>query len=189
MRRSAFVSTVAVALLAAACEKSPSAVPFEDGASFGRSVNAIVAQDEVLRSVRQATARFNSTDQAIAAGYLPSNHCVAHPALGGMGYHWVNPGLVDGVLDPRQPEMMLYAPDHDGNLRLVGVEYIVMAGEGVDLAGPARPRLGNQPLDIGGTPNPAPHWSLHVWIYEDNPSGMFTPFNPNVSCGGGHGGH
>ena len=29
-------------------------------------------------------------------------------------------------------------------------------------------------------------WSLHAWIYKDNPTvpdGMFAPFNPDVSCG------
>jgi hypothetical protein len=186
MRRSAFVATVAVTLLTAACEKSPSAAPLEDTATLSRGDNSIVAQDEVLRSVRQATARFNSTQQAIAAGYVPAEHCVAHPVLGGMGYHWVNPGLLDGAFDARQPEAMLYERDRNGNLHLVGVEYIVLAGEGVDLAGPARPHLGGQPLDIGGTPIPVPHWSLHVWIYKDNPSGIFAPFNPNVSCSVGH---
>jgi hypothetical protein len=182
MRRPLVLSAITVTLLAAACE-SPSEVPLEEAVSFGRSVNARVAQDEVLRSVRQTTARFNSTAQAIAAGYVPTDHCVGHPALGGMGYHWANPGLVDGDFDARQPEAMLYAKGPDGDFRLVGVEYIVMAGEGVDLAGPARPQLGAQPFDIGGTPLPVPHWSLHVWIYEDNPSGVFAPFNPNLSCG------
>jgi hypothetical protein len=65
----------------------------------------------------------------------------------------------------------------------VGVEYLVMAETEADLTDEQkRPRFGNHPLDIRGTPNPAPHWSLHVWLYEANPSGMFTPFNPNVSC-------
>jgi hypothetical protein len=34
------------------------------------------------------------------------------------------------------------------------------------------------PLTLAGIA----HWSLHVWLYEDNPNGVFTPFNPNVSC-------
>lgn len=24
---------------------------------------------------------------------------------------------------------------------------------------------------------------LHVWLYEENPSGVFADWNPNVSCG------
>jgi hypothetical protein len=185
MRRPVFFSHIgaalAITLLATACE-SPSAVAWEEGVAFSSSVHATTAQDELLKSVRQATSRFNSTTQAIKAGYVPDyDHCVAVPGLGGMGYHWVNPGLVDSVFDPRQPEMMLYASGPGGNLRLVAVEYLVLVGEGQDLEAD-RPYFGSHPFDIGGTPFPAPHWSLHVWLYENNPSGIFTPFNPNVSC-------
>ncbi len=27
-----------------------------------------------------------------------------------------------------------------------------------------------------------PFFALHVWLFQDNPSGLFAPFNPNVSC-------
>jgi hypothetical protein len=27
-----------------------------------------------------------------------------------------------------------------------------------------------------------PHFDRHVWIYRDNPNGVFAPFNPAVSC-------
>ena len=27
-------------------------------------------------------------------------------------------------------------------------------------------------------------FSLHLWLYQDNPAGLFTPFNPTVSCRG-----
>lgn len=130
----------------------------------------------LLKSVRSATSRFHSTTQAIAAGYEPDDHCVSVPGLGGMGYHWVNPSLVDEVFDPLKPEVVLYASGPGGNLRLVAIEYIVIN------AGQAAPTFGNEPFNVGGTPVPEPHWSLHVWLYEDNPSGMFTPFNPNISC-------
>lgn len=41
------------------------------------------------------------------------------------------------------------------------------------------PVLRFQP-DKGGPP--LPHYQLHVWIWKANPSGMYFPFNPNVSC-------
>jgi hypothetical protein len=28
----------------------------------------------------------------------------------------------------------------------------------------------------------APHFDRHVWIYRDNPNGVFAPYNPAVSC-------
>jgi hypothetical protein len=27
-----------------------------------------------------------------------------------------------------------------------------------------------------------PHFDRHVWIYRDNPSGVFSPFNPSVTA-------
>ena len=29
-----------------------------------------------------------------------------------------------------------------------------------------------------------PHYELHVWLYRDNPAGMFMPFNTRASCAG-----
>ena len=134
------------------------------------------SEDELLKSLRSATSRFHSTTQAINEGHIPDEHCVSVPGLGGMGYHWVNPALVDAEFDLLKPEAILYATGADGKLRLVALEYIVVN------VGQARPMFGSQPFDVGGTPLPAPHWSLHVWLYENNPSGMFRPFNPNVTC-------
>jgi hypothetical protein len=133
-------------------------------------------ETDLLKSVRNATSRFHSTTQAIKAGYVADEHCVSVPGLGGMGYHWVNESLVDPVFDPLNPEAVLYATGPGGKPRLIALEYIV-----IDAGQPA-PVFGNQPFDVGGTPVPAPHWSLHVWLYEENPSGMFMPFNPNITC-------
>lgn len=27
-----------------------------------------------------------------------------------------------------------------------------------------------------------PHYALHIWLYKFNPAGLFTPWNPKVSC-------
>ena len=27
-----------------------------------------------------------------------------------------------------------------------------------------------------------PFWALHIWIWKYNPSGLFAPYNPHVSC-------
>jgi hypothetical protein len=29
------------------------------------------------------------------------------------------------------------------------------------------------------------HWDLHVWLWKNNPAGMFTPTNPSVHCPNG----
>lgn len=140
------------------------------------------ADPELVRAVKAATARFNSKTQAARAGYMDPGpgHCVVVPGLGAMGYHWVNMDLVDPVYNPLEPEALLYAYDKNGNKKLVGIEYIV-----IDV-GQDRPHFGDHPFDINGVPplmaEKVPHWSLHVWLYESNPNGMFTPLNPNVFC-------
>ena len=134
------------------------------------------ADPELVRAVKAATARFNSKTQASRAGYMDSGHCVAVPGLGAMGYHWPNHDFVDPFFDPLVPEVLLYAYDKNGNKKLVAVEYVV-----VDVNQP-HPHFGDHPFDVGGTPLPVPHYSLHVWLYEPNPNGLFTPFNPNVFC-------
>ena len=140
------------------------------------SGEATMPGSQLLQSVRRATSRFHSTAQAIAAGYEADDHCVSVPGLGGMGFHWANPSLVDPVFDPLKPEVVLYAMGPGGKLRLVALEYIV-----INVGQPA-PTFGGQQFDVGGSPVPVAHWSLHVWLYENNPSGIFTPFNPNIVC-------
>ena len=27
-----------------------------------------------------------------------------------------------------------------------------------------------------------PHFDRHVWVFRDNPNGVYAPYNPNVSC-------
>jgi hypothetical protein len=147
-------------------------------ASRGMAGHFAEADPELVRAVKAATARFNSMTQAARAGYMDPGpgHCVAVPGLGAMGYHWVNGDLVDPVFNPLEPEALLYGYDKNGNKKLVGIEYVV-----IDVGQP-HPHFGNQEFDVGGTPVPVDHYSLHVWLYESNPNGMFAPFNPNVFC-------
>lgn len=161
--------------LTGACSEAPSAV---DHARLHQhdATAAVVASPGLLREVTRATVKYRSTQQATRAGYQEDPHCVAVPGLGGMGHHWANGSLVDPVFNPLQPEVMLYAPDANGRMTLVAVEYIV-----INVGQPA-PTFGGQPFDVGGTPVPVPHWSLHVWLHQANPNGTFTPFNPTVSC-------
>ncbi len=173
-RRSAVLAVFAVFGLAG-CESSTD-VPTEPPSDVAFAKTGSGQLPPLAKAVRQATARFHSTDQALQAGYTPDPHCVEVPGLGGMGYHWANFGLVDPVFDPRKPEVVLYEAGPDGTLHLVAVEYIV-----VDIGQPA-PTFDGQAFDVNGAPLPFPHWALHVWLHKDNPNGLFTPFNPAVVC-------
>jgi hypothetical protein len=141
--------------------------------------------DPLLQSVRAVSARYHSVQQAEQAGYVRASGCESSPA-GGMGYHYLNPGLArDPAIDPLRPEVLLYAPKGD-NLELVGVEYFRRAA---DQEAPFdqsdKPSLFGRGFD-GVMPEHSPgmgwHYDLHVWLWEMNPSGLLAPWNPAVTC-------
>ncbi|WP_220624423.1 hypothetical protein [Pontibacter sp. HSC-14F20] len=139
--------------------------------------------NKVLADIRSATARYQRIEQAMADGYVPASPCVSHPVLGGMGFHYVKPSLLDGELNHRQPEALLYEPQKNGRMQLVGVEFIIRA-DVWEQAAP--PMLGDQVFDayIDSPDNPLEfdNYQLHAWVWKHNPSGMHFPFNPTVSC-------
>ncbi len=100
--------------------------------------------------------------------------CVSGPDHGAMGVHYL---LVDrlnnGVLNATQPEALIYEPMASGALRLVGVEYIVLASiwQSQNPAG-GTPALDGNLMNYVAAPNryglPA-FYELHIWAWEDNP--------------------
>jgi hypothetical protein len=155
------------------------------------SLGAVVAvpatgatrQDE-LAGVRQATARFHHVDAAIAAGYELGwvngsgvriiTSCVSHPTAGAMGYHYFHPDLMrNHAVHSLSPEVLVYAPDSDGELRLAAVEYVVL-GPGSNPPNPVTeaPEVLGHPMHVL---NPAVGFYLHhAWIWKPNPSGMYA---------------
>ena len=130
-----------------------------------------------LAALRAATAQYHDFDAATQSGMwevpVPSPLECLDGATGGMGYHFVNPNNV-GVLDPTRPQALIYEPEQDGSMRLVGAEFIVFAPES------APPPVlfdqeyhWNQRFQI---------WALHVWVWRANPDGIFADYNPIVSC-------
>ena len=163
-------------------------------ASNGGVINPSVRRD--VAKVRKATEKYHDVNKAIADGYMPSPVCDENPGVGGMGYHYVNPTLaMDPKIDLTTPEILLYAPSseaekEDGKteLDLVGVEYFYGIGAPdtqVPNPAPPAPILFGLPFDgpmLGHIPGMPPHYDLHVWIWRSNPSGIFAPWNPKVSC-------
>jgi hypothetical protein len=158
--------------------------------SFGASRNRAaglrrrVIPGTLVDTVRRATAGFADVQQAKDAGYGLFHGCVSGPEEGAMGVHLVDGDLVgDGALDPTQPEALLYEM-RDGQMRLVGVEYVVIA-DAWHATHEAPPVLMGQLLNYSGSPNrygiPA-FYQLHVWAWKDNPKGTFADWNPRVRC-------
>lgn len=158
--------------------------------AFGFTTPGRAAQETTMTAstladtVRQATARFHDVDEATAAGYASMFGCVSGPQGGAMGIHYINGNLVgDGVLDPEQPEALLYEMI-DGELHFLGVEFLVLADAWHD-RNEATPALRGQLFNFVGSPNRygnPPFYELHVWAGKDNPHGTFADWNPDVSC-------
>ena len=191
-----------------ACGTAGPAGPTASTASTGASGGSERLSAEVLAGlaqVRAATAAFHDIDAANAAGYTvwspdpfaAGATCPSNPA-GKMGYHLVNvplrggaanPAAGDSVIDALRPEMLLFERRADGQLHLVGVEYLVFkaAWERDRGAGAPPPTVLGQPLPfsthtfVPGGPS-IDHYELHVWVWSNNPLGMFSPWNPKVGC-------
>ena len=133
-----------------------------------------------------ATAKYTDVDVAVAAGYVPTEHCVPF-----QGHHYFNPDLVaDPAIDPARPEALLYERQEDGTMKLVAVEYFKVDADGDTATADDRPSLfghelqGPMPghsLPAGEPPQPV-HYDLHLWVYEDNPDGDLVMTNPGINC-------
>ena len=136
------------------------------------TVNPAAAINEELALARSATAKYHSVEAAEADGYISINFCEP-----GEGCHWLNLSFIDGTFDPARPEILLYAPDENGRLRLVAVEYV----EPIALlpGGPPQGFTGVEDEWREDTEG-AGLWELTVWLWLHNPNGMFEQHNPRV---------
>lgn len=150
----------------------------------------------LVEIVRNATQQYQNV--ANAGGYTPVLGCVSGSDHGAMGVHYVNGSLLngetllsDGQLDPTKPQALIYEPQPNGEMKLVGVEFIIFASA---LPPGAAPQVdGHLMLYIDGPttsrPSATPNryglpalFELHVWAWKDNPQGSFVDWNDHVSC-------
>jgi hypothetical protein len=160
-------------------EQTPTAItPLgQPQAAVSQSLGSAVEKD--LATLRQVTAPFQQFEKAAAAGWSAQiTPCMADPGgAGGMGFHYGNVGLIDGSVQVDQPELLLYEPEKNGRLRLVAVEYIIPYTFHSRAAAP--PVLFGEKFKQNDT---FQLWGLHAWVWRENPSGMFTSWNPKVTC-------
>ena len=168
--------------------------------------------EPTLEAVMAATERLKDVNVALAEGYIrdPMNICetaemLGRPAeLGAMGVHYFRPDLlgITGV-EPRvngtgthtdflSPAVLIYEPQADGSLELVAIENLTFLEAWKAAGNKAAPAfLGVEYDMMADDPATAdldeghmfePHYDLHVWLYRDNPNGMFTQLNPAATC-------
>jgi hypothetical protein len=153
--------------------------------------------DPLVQIVRTATQRYQNVANA-SPDYGPALGCVSGSDHGAMGIHYVNGSLLkgetllsDGQLDPTRPQALIYEPQSNGELKLVGVEFIIFASA---LPSGAAPQVeGHLMHYIDGPTVPRPKatpnryglpafFELHVWAWKDNPQGSFVDWNDHVTC-------
>jgi hypothetical protein len=180
----------AIVATAAACSMDGPLQPTGRLTALGESAASAAnagdaAQLQLLATIRQATAQYHRVDAAIADGYVQGSPCEAMPGQG-IGVHYRKSSLFNAIVDPSQPELLVYEPDTHGGLDLVAVAFVVPAAAW-DPTHSSPPLLGDQVFEDKRVPDwsspPFPTYVLHVWVWKHNPNGMYATTNPLVSCG------
>ena len=169
---------IACLLLAGACDAPREPMGLDPShAAHGRASQPAGSVMRQLTRLRLATAPYRSLQRAKDAGYSAEiTPCWQHRTLGAMGYHHGNPALIDGTVELLKPELLMYEPQRNGRMKLVGLEYIVP----IDAwTGESPPTLLGQTMHRHSS---LPIYKLHIWLWEPNPRGVFSDWNPRVSC-------
>jgi hypothetical protein len=158
-----------------------------------------------LAAIRTATERYKDVNAAIADGYARDvmdlcetpAHMGSIENLGAMGIHYLRGDLlgiqkdetrldVTGThADFSQPAGLIYEPQADKSLALVAIENVVSASAWAAAGHKQPPSLQDTPFRLRPE-NPGmqtkAQYELQVWLFRVNPSGMFAPYNPKVTC-------
>jgi hypothetical protein len=187
----AIVATVAA--LSAACSADPLVQPTgavssnavaRETPGFAATNADNASQNQLLSTIRDATDQYHDVAAAVADGYVLGSPCEAMPGQG-IGIHYRKGSLIDGVVDPAQPELLVYEPRDNGKLQLVAVAFVVRSAIW-DATHNSPPMLGDQVFEDKRVPDwsspPFPNYELHVWVWKHNSNGMYATTNPSVSC-------
>jgi hypothetical protein len=165
----------------------------------------VEARERALEEVRAATEKYRDVQVALADGYVPDplNICetpyhMGRTAQSGvMGIHYLRNDLL-GIEEQRtrldvtgthtdftSPAVLLYEPQADGSLELLALENLVSADAWKAAGNEAPPSFTGEPFPFAEA-NPAmtmrASYDLHVWLFRENPSGLFAAYNPNATC-------
>ena len=159
----------------------------------GKSIASPAPMSPDLQAARAALAKYSDPFAAVKDGYFSTIACMDFPKgltdgsveypPGAMGVHLLNPANIGPKLDPTKPQVLIYEPVGD-KLVLAAAEWFVP----VQAAGGVVPTIFGQtlagPMDGHEPIKPASlrHYDLHVWLWKDNPRGIFTSTNAALKC-------
>lgn len=159
-----------------------------------------------LHDLRIITAKYLNPEDAVADGYEKTRDFAPNSGQNYVNVEILN-GEKPPQFD--QIPILIYAPDEDGTMTLAGVRFVAFDESEASLFGleswpkfaPPPPRgapPGEGDTTVGGDdddtidePNETPPvtiagggprqlYVLTVWIWRENPDGMFTPLNPAI---------
>lgn len=180
LRRPLALVPAALALAACADRPTPLAPPQPAPPEALASAASGAEYNRTLAELRRVTARYHDVNVATHDGFVPvTTACEEEEGGETMPIPYASfDRLLDGALDPSRPDALLYEPEANGRLRLVGVEMAVPYPLWTAAEPPTFLGVPLQREDALGV------YGLHVWVWYDNPAGMFAEANPHVTCAG-----
>jgi hypothetical protein len=122
-----------------------------------------------LEAARAATEKYQDLSRALADGYVEAKIVMQQ-----MGHHYLNASLLDDKFEPDKPEILVYAPEN-GRMKLVAVEYAVPLDKSA-----SAPEGFAGSADTWSASTKYGLWTLHAWLYQDNPAGVFNATNQRI---------
>lgn len=173
------ILTLSSAIIFMSCEPESleeslpeSSVNVSEDANMKKSTQDLPHKE--LAQLRAVIAPWHNLEKAEAAGY--ELEFTGYRSM--MGYHYLNVSLLDEHFEVTQPEVLMFAPAPNGELRLVGVEYAVPIP---DMTNPqAAPEGFSGDADVWAINTEFEVWTLHVWVGLNNPRGIFAMHNPRL---------
>jgi hypothetical protein len=193
----------ALTLVLAGCDAgSPLQAPHHDSHQGGLDLPSLTRASNApaLAALTRLTAPFHDVDSAKAAGYVlfaappltAPDGCISSAQEGGMGFHYTRGNnLADDSVSLLDPEFLVYAPKNgnDGGARLAAFDYFLPYS--TKWPGPNDPSFTRAPTlhdfstmrdlpDVAFAPSRFNGWMVHIWLWENNPGGLFANWNRAV---------
>jgi len=126
-----------------------------------------------VNQLKEATLKYADISVATDEGFIDVSGFVPN-----MGHHYLLPPRADATFKLEEPEILLYAPNTNGKMEFMGVEYIVPVDDADNPGLPPEGFTGS--VDAWEFNKARSQWQLHVWIVKENPDGLFEPHNQTV---------
>lgn len=191
----------ALTLVLAGCDAgSPMQTPHHEG---GLELSSLTRASDAsaLAALTRLTAPFHDVDSAVAAGYVlfaappltTADGCISSAHDGGMGFHYTRGNnLADDSVSLLDPEFLVYAPKNGAGTdgaRLAAFDYFLPYS--TKWPGPNDPSFTRPPTlhdfstmkdlpDVVFAPSRFNGWMVHIWLWENNPGGLFANWNTSV---------